>query len=448
MTKFIHLLSVSIFILALLSCGGNETDAKTENLKSVALEFIEAVLREDYSTAVAGFDSTMQEALPPEELENLWGKIISQVGPFKKQVSTRTEESQGYDIVYVTCEFERFTFDIKIVFNSDDQIAGLFFVPAQSSSEYERPAYSRPDSFYEKEVAFGSSEWSLPGTLCIPAGVGPFPAVVLVHGSGPHDRDETVGPNKPFRDLAEGLASRGIAVLRYEKRTKVHADKIAGIVDSLTVKEETIDDALAAVALLRGVEEVDPGKIFVAGHSLGGTVIPRIAGHDGNVAGFIIMAGSTRLLEDLIYDQISYLFSLDDSLSESDLAQLEQVKTQVARVKELNESAVTPPGELPLGIPAAYWLDLRGYNPAEEARKITKPVLILHGGRDYQVTMEDFHGWKKSLSSKSYVTFKLYPDLNHLFMTGEGKSTPAEYDVPGHVSGAVIEDIVSWIKNR
>jgi len=89
---------------------------------------------------------------------------------------------------------------------------------------------------------------------CDPEGKGPFPAVVLVHGSGPQDRDETIGPNKPFRDLAWGLASQGIAVLRYDKRTKVHGAMMAGAVEQFTVKEETIDDALAAVALLRGTD--------------------------------------------------------------------------------------------------------------------------------------------------------------------------------------------------
>src|SRR5690606_33004513 len=143
---------------------------------------------------------------------------------------------------------------------------------------YQAPSYADPARFSEREATVGSGTWALPGTLTLPKKEGKFPAVILVHGSGPNDRDETLGPNKPFRDLAHGLATRGIAVLRYDKRTLVHPKALASEVGAaLTLREETIDDALAAAALLRTIPEVDASKIFVVGHSLGGTAIPRIA---------------------------------------------------------------------------------------------------------------------------------------------------------------------------
>jgi hypothetical protein len=288
----------------------------------------------------------------------------------------------------------------------------------------------------------------VPGTLSLPKGLGPFPAIVLVHGSGPQDRDETLGPNKPFRDLADGLVSRGIAVLRYEKRTKEHANQFASLKDSITVKEETIEDALLAVSLLRKTERIDQKKVFVLGHSLGGMLIPRIGNLDPKIAGLIVMAGTTRSMEDVILDQLSYIYSLDGTISENEKSQISKIKLQIARVKDPTLATSTQSIDLPFGVPAKYWLDLRGYNPPEVALNLKQPMLILQGERDYQVTMEDLAGWKKYLSSKSNVEFKTYQRLNHLFIEGEGKITPQEYNVAGHVAEIVIDDIAEWIKKQ
>ena len=331
----------------------------------------------------------------------------------------------------MTCEFQRGKLDTKVVFQGN-KVTGLFFVPGR----YRPPFYADPSKFDEKDIQIGKGIWALPGTLSLPKGAGPFPAVVLVHGSGPHDRDETIGPNKPFRDLAQGLASRGIAVLRYEKRTKQHSIMMALSVNSITVKEETVDDAVAAVEALAAEKKI--GRVFVLGHSLGGMLLPRIGKASPKIAGFISLAGSTRPLEDLVLEQTRYL------LGGKEQDKLREIERQVAKAKSVSEK--TPSNELPLGIPAKYWLDLRGYDPATAAGELQKPMLILQGERDYQVTMEDFVGWKKTLGSRKDVTFILYSKLNHLFMEGEGKSSPAEYSTPGNVAKAVIEDIAKWIK--
>jgi len=400
------------------------------------------------AAAVQYFDATMRQALPAEKLRDTWRAVVAQAGPFQRQLATRAERVQGYDIVVVTCRFARATLDVRITFDASLRIAGLYFAPGKGTSEYTTPPYANPARFREQTVRVGSGTWVLPGSLTFPAGVGPVSAVVLVHGSGPQDRDEAIGPNKPFRDLAWGLATSGIAVLRYDKRTQVYATQIAPLMDRFTVKEETIDDALAAVALLRQTPGINPKKIFVLGHSLGGTVAPRMASADPGIAGLIIMAGSTRPLEDLILEQTAYLFSLDGVLSDDERAQLDRLRRQVARVKDPTLSPAVRASELPLGVPARYWLDLRGYDPAALAGRVGRPMPIVQGGRDYQVTTVDFEGWRKGLSAHRNVSFKLYPALNHLFMEGEGKSTPVEYDRSGHVAGSVIEEIASWVRRQ
>jgi dienelactone hydrolase len=358
------------------------------------------------------------------------------------------EQSGDYTVVYVTTAFGTQTLDTKVVYDAAGKVAGLFFVPTAgaASTSYEPPAYVTADAFAEQEVTVGTGAWALPGTLSLPTGTGPFPAVVLVHGSGPQDRDETIGPNKPFRDLAGGLASRGVAVLRYDKRTKVYAERMAGSADTITTKEETIDDAVSAVRLLRERPDVDPNRIFVLGHSLGGTLAPRIGSASADVAGLILLAGAARPLEDVILEQTTYLLGLQSGLSDAErTAQIDEVRAQVAKVKDPALSVDTPVGELPLGIPAAYWLDLRGYDPAAAAATLATPVLVLQGGRDYQVTTADYHLWQAALLGRPGAAFKLYPDLNHLFVTGSGKSTPAEYEIAGHVAPPVVADIATWI---
>jgi len=419
--------------------------------------FADQFLNRDYAAVVDQFDATMKSVFPIDKVQEARESLEPQLGAFRQQVGIRGEqvEQNGtvYDIVYVAWEFENATIELRIVYDQAGQVAGLFFQPAQTTppTPYAAPAYVDPGAFREQEVTVGSGEWALPGTLTVPLGDGPFPAVVLVHGSGPNDRDETIGPNKPFRDLAEGLASRGIAVLRYEKRTKQHAAKFTpDVLAALTVKEETVDDALAAVDLLRQTEGIDPAQIYVLGHSLGGYLLPRIALADpassDRIAGLISMAGPTRPLEELTLEQVTYILGLDGTVSADEQAALDELAAQVARVQDPNLSAETPAEDLPLNIPAPYWLDLRGYDPAETAKGLAQPLLILQGERDYQVTTADFQGWQAALGSLPSATLKLYPDLNHLFMAGEGKSTPAEYESAGHVAEQVIEDIVAWIQ--
>ena len=337
------------------------TASENDDVTTLAEAFVLSLQKGDYASAASGFDQTMKQVLPAPKLEAAWASLIKTSGPLKRQVGIRTEKVAGFSVVLVTCEFERATLDVKVVFNNKKEISGLWFVPMKSAVVYEPPAYANVGSFREKEVQVGHGRWILPGTLSLPLGDGTFPALVLVHGSGPNDRDETIGPNKPFRDLAWGLASTGIAVLRYDKRTKVHAHKMLPVVDVATVKEEVIDDAIAAVSLLRQAKGIDAGRVFVLGHSLGGTLIPRIALRDPKIAGFVVWAGGTQPLEDVILRQMTYVLSLD-GLSEGDEKQLAAIREQVARVKVLEPSRTAPARDLPMGVHASYWLDLKAHH--------------------------------------------------------------------------------------
>ncbi len=326
------------------------------------------------------------------------------------------------------------------------QTAGGIARAASSGQPYEPPSYAALDRLDESQVSVGAGKWALPATLTMPRMGRPCPAVVLVHGSGPVDRDGTRGPNKPLADLALGLGSRGIGVLRYVKRTKQHGPQLAReLGDRITLEEETIADAVAAAKLLRATDGVAPERVFVLGHSLGGMAIPRIAKADLEARGFIILAGSTLPLEDTVLRQIRHLSWLDGRLSEAERQIIDKIRAQVARVKTLRPGSQVARSDLPLGLAVPYWIDLASHRPTQEIATETRPILILHGDRDYQVTLDDFAGWQRALAGKRNATLKRYGKLNHLFMKGAGPSSPTEYQRPGHVATEVIEDIASWI---
>ena len=428
-----------IYFLALLLL------APQANLVDRSKSVAESLDKNEFDAVSAQFDPAMQKALPKASLEKTWGLLHMQLGSLKKTGKSRQVKADPYEVVFVECEFERGKLELKLVYDKSEKIAGMFMLPVGS---YAVPKYAKPDQITNREASIGKGILNLPGTLMLPKSASaelPVPVVVLVHGSGPQDRDETIGPNKPFLDISHGLAARGIAVLRYEKRTRQYASIMALQAGSLTVKQETIDDVAYAIEYLKSQPEIDKKRIFIAGHSLGGMLLPRIAQRTPDAAGYVSMAGSSRPLEDLVLQQTQEILSKQPKISDEEQAGLDQLKKQVALVKSKELKRETPTSDLPLGIPAAYWLDLRGYQPAEEAKSITKPLLLIHAGRDYQVTDEDWQLWQAALKDRPNCTLLVLSNLNHLFMPGQGRSQPQEYMEEGHVDESLIEALVAWI---
>lgn len=424
--------------------------ASDEESITLARKLITQLSDGDFDEAVSNFDATMSSQLPTDKLKGVWDQLTAQFGAFKEQGQAQSGHQDVYTVVVITCTFEKGPLDARVVLDAQKKIAGLFFAPSASATpvSYTPPNYVQESSFTEQEMSFGDPEWVLTGTLTMPKAGGPHPAVVLVHGSGPQDRDETIGGSKVFKDLAWGLASQGVAVFRYEKRTLAYGAKMATSTDQVTIKEETVDDAVMALEMLAGIEGIEPSRVFLVGHSLGAMLAPMISESTEAEKGFVTLAAPSRPLEDLVLEQYNYLANLDGSVTTEEQKALDDTEQQVANVKKLEPGSQTPPDQLPLGLPASYWLSLKGYDPPSVAKDLIEPMLILQGERDFQVTMVDFHGWENVLQGKEDVTFKSFPNLNHLFIPGTGPSSPDEYNKPGHVAEAVVRDIADWIERH
>lgn len=306
------------------------------------------------------------------------------------------------------------------------------------------PEYAAPAAFVEREVILGSGALAVPGTVTVPRGERRVPAVVLLAGGGPFDRDGTAGPNKNLKDLAWGLAGRGVAVLRFDKATYAHPGTIAATT-GFTPTDEYVPPAVAAVAYLRGLADIDADHVYVLGHSMGGRFAPRVAAAEPAVAGLIVLAGDTVPLQWSLVRVVEHLSRVDPATAAA-LPSAEIATVQAQLVDSDDLSPATPADRLPFGMPAAYWLDLRAYDPAAVAASLDLPMLFLQGERDYQVTVDaDLAGWRAALADRPRVTIRTYPADDHMFFPGAGISLPADYARPQHVDREVVADIAEWV---
>ncbi len=319
----------------------------------------------------------------------------------------------GYSSFYRQLRFRRFSATMITTFDSHDSLTAFAIINVKTL---------KADN--ERQLTIETDGLKLPALLSLPSNrKGRVPVVVLVHGSGPCDMNEMTGLNFPFLDLADGLSAHGIAVLRYDKRTKVYPSKWIPQGKEGNYDTETVDDAISAVSMVSRLPEIDSTRIVVVGHSLGAALAPRIASRSPLVSAIVLMAPHARKLPTILREQLDYLLS--DSV---------QVENQFATICR--------------GLPKTYLQFDETYSPVSTASRLHIPILLLQGGRDYQVTSADYQLWLRGMKNRSTFSHISYPALNHLFVSGKGKSTPQDYNQPGHVDQQVVADIASWIANH
>jgi dienelactone hydrolase len=402
------------------------------------------------------FAPQLRPMVPAGALRAAWEAELARSGQVASVGVAVTEPAGpgGGVLVKVPVTFERGALTVAVgVAGEEDWITGIQLLPASAAEPvlpWEPPGYADTNAFTEQDVMIGDGPLAVGGTLSLPRSGGAVPGVVLLAGSGPNDRDETIGRNKPLKDIAWGLASAGVAVLRFDKVTFAHPEQVAGN-RGFTLADEYVPSAVAAIGVLAG----HAGRVFVAGHSLGGTVAPRVAAAalsseaGPSVAGLVILAGGAQPLHWAAARQFRYLASLGPSPAAAAAEPaLEAIERQARAVDDPGLSEATPDSELPFGVPAAYWLDVRAYDPARTAAELGLPMLIVQGGRDYQATVaDDLSRWRDALEGRPDVTFRVYQADNHLFFPGSGPSAPAEYEPAQHVDAEVVAGIAAWIKS-
>jgi uncharacterized protein len=420
--------------------------------QTVALTILDLAQAGRFADIRERFAPSLQPMVSADVLKAAWDAEVAQLGPIRTVGSASETANEQVTVVTVPVGFDRGTLTLQVSLTATGELTGLQLQPADGSEPpvpWEPPSYADPDHFDEQDVTLGDGPLAVPGTLTLPKIAGPVPALVLLGGSGPVDRDTTIGKSKPLKDLAWGLASRGIAVLRFDKVTYAHPEQVKANRD-FTVADEYLPHALAAIRLLRTHPAVTPERVFLAGHSLGGTIAPRIAvAAEPPIAGLIILAGGTEPIQWAAVRQVRYLASLDPATAAAAQPTIDAMTAQAERVDSPDLSTGTSDDQLPFGVPAPYWLDLRGYDPVATAAALDQPILICQGERDYQATIaDDLARWQTRLRAHPNVTVRTYPADNHFFLPGSGPSTPAELAAPQHVDPQLVSDINDWIASN
>lgn len=446
MNKIIKLLT-GLFICAFVltacssgtSTGPKDVASRVEDVKSIYNLFLNG----KYSEIEAKLSEDAKDSLSEQNLKEGYEQVIAITG---QPANIKYIDSDNKLTVFLKAYAENKEFKMTIVYGSDGKIVGLYLSAGASVT-------TPPSDVIEKDIIIGEgTDYPLMGKITYKKGLtGKNPTAILVHGSGPNDMNESVGATTAFADLAYGLAQKGIVVIRYDKRTYAYSGKMTQLqtAGTLTVKEETIDDAILAKELAAKQDLVDPNKIYLLGHSMGGMLAPRIDKQANNsFAGIIIMAGTPQKFWEIVLDQNNAAIAKMSDGAQKTLAK-SQVKAEVEKAEKIDNGTLDEAkGQSAFSLPGVYLKDFDSYDPISILKETTKPVLIMQGSEDFQVKADkDFELYKTGLAGRSNTVFKLYQGLNHLFMVSKdpGKGTTAEYNNANNVDPQVISDIASFV---
>lgn len=373
---------------------------------------------------------------------------LTQFGKVKKLITIQEDEA-GVKKRYTICiQFKKEKKNINLTVNAKQKIENYTIKEFNETPFFQLKGYNgfaevtdlttqvktRDELLLGANIAFGDTTKQK------------SPLVIFVHGSGVSDRDETIGPNKPFRDLAQGFAQKGIVSLRYDKRGYDRHQLTKQMMDSIDIYTETIFDAVDAINVAKQFSFIDTNQIYIVGHSQGAMCTPMIAKLSPKIKGIIMLAGPAKNLIDVLPEQARYMALLDDTITNLEEMQLTQNKWLVDKLKNPEELKKMPKALLG-GTGYKYWQSVKHFNQVETAKSLSIPIYILNGENDFQVIMSEYELWKTELTGKPNVQYISYPKLNHLFLETVGERGIKEYDIPGHIPQYVIDDLVKFIKH-
>jgi pimeloyl-ACP methyl ester carboxylesterase len=419
-------------------------DEEVNPYKKLTKKFIGAVKRGDYNKNQHFFDSSYYGKIIEATTDKQINDFIKENGPIV--AIERTEvDTQGCKMSSCTSiKVAKGKFLWYILFDQAQSIH-RFYIDTFSTQWFYKPEPLTSVNYIRKEVLIETNPFiKLPGSLYLPINAKKTSAVVLVQGSGPHDRNGSTLKNKIYLDMALGLVQQGITVLAYDKRTYVYQNNDPFPLDSMDYYSETIDDAVAAIDFLKQQKEVDSAKVFIAGHSQGAMCAPLMA-KKRKVKGLILLAAPARPLLEIIPEQLDYINNIDGKISEEEEKMSSAIKWQVKNALKPDLTLKTKT-MLPFGAKAKYWLLDRNYKVLEVAKTLTVPIQLIQGGRDYNVTKKDYDLWAEAMSGKSNFKATWFEDLDHMYFTGNGMAKPEVMMQPNHVSKKVIAKMVEFVK--
>lgn len=413
-----------------------------DNPSTIGKKLVDLLEADSYQDLYKLLTRHLRFLISAKKLETSWKSVLATQGNVVSTGLGEVTKSGDVTVVRFPLVFEKSAVTVVVRISTRGYVTSIRAVPDYSVAPWSPPDYVDESLFGESEVTLGTDDRAVLASLVLPHT--PRAVLVMLQGSGPADRNSSVGKVKPFKDLAWGLGANGIASLRFDKVTFAHPGMLS---ESATVEDEYIHHAREAIVLLRSRSEVAGLPLFLLGHSFGGTIAPRIAKGEHSIAGLVILAGLIESLPRSAIRQMRYLSTTENNEIRVSEASIKALEKQAALVESSGLTLSTPSLKLPFAIPASYWLDIRDYNPVSTAAGLGKPMLIMQGGRDYQVTLkDDLAGWKGGLDGLTGVEFKIYDDMNHIFQRGKGLSTHDEYNVEGgHVDGDVVKHISEWI---
>lgn len=438
---------IFFFILAGFTANSQEEPVKDPYIK-LAKQFIGAVKRNEYHKNYMFFDSSFYGRTISAQTQKMVEEFVREKGPIVA-IEKTIADTQGCKMATATAiKTNKGKFLWYHYFDQGQRIQRFEIDTFSKQYFYEREPLVNP-AFTRKEIMIEPNAFiKLHGSLYVPSGNKKSPLVILVHGSGPHDRNISVGKNKMFLDIAYALVQKGVSVLIYDKRTYVYQYRDPFPMDSMDYYSETIDDAVEAFKLSKSFKEIDTNRIYMAGHSQGALCGPLIGKNCKNLKGLILLAAPGRSLLEIIPEQLDYVISLQpENAREKAIEMSNAIKWQVknALKPDLNlKSKVV----LPFGAKPKYWLMDRNYKVLEEAKKLTLPVYVIQGGRDYNITKKDFDLWTNAMNGKT--NFKSYwmEDLDHLFFEGTGRAKPEDVMKPNHVSKKMTDKLVEIVSSK
>lgn len=404
--------------------------------EDVAAEYINSFFARDFQKMFELQDEQMRSAMSARTLSELYTNIIRQFGELKELLGSDSTAVDEYTSHTFAISLKSGIYDFVVTVDKQSKVAGFFVRP--STYGMQEPGYADKERFVEQQITVGEQPYLLNGYLTVPVDRESFPLVILVQGSGSHDADVTMGPNKVFRDIAWGLASRGIGVLRYEKRTFRYGEEIIEAGAVATAEMEYIEDLLVIVEQARSIPGVD--QIIIAGHSLGGSVAPWVAEETGADKIVLLAASPKRLAEISMQQNI-------DLAPEYGIPQ-EQLDQVIALFEMILNHALPEgtPIDPQAGITVDYYYSFDRYLSMPILRETDLPVLIVSAEFDFQIPLRDFREFEEELGDRENVELVLLSGLNHIFMPVDSLiKTVEQYYVPGVVDESLIVTLSDWI---